>query len=197
MRVRRLKPRWKDGRPSWGFRLHLSVIIIKVQHRHHGSCYHLQSKNYDLKEYIDRQSGSYSGGNKRKLNVAMSLVDNNNYNQSYFSSLRRPQKDLQVGEPPLVFLDEPSTGVDPVARRNLWSIIGWAWSQWSHLFLVLMNLLIISINHCPDLSSTFDHLVYLSYPDCDELPGSKYTDDLDLDLDLDQVESNGTGSRWC
>ena len=44
---------------------------------HYESCYHLQSKNYDLKEYIDRQSGSYSGGNKRKLNVAMSLVDNN------------------------------------------------------------------------------------------------------------------------
>ena len=35
-----------------------------------------------------RESGSYSGGNKRKLNVAMSLV----------------------GEPPIVFLDEPSTG---------------------------------------------------------------------------------------
>ena len=59
-----------------------------------------------------------------------------------------------------------------------------------------MNLLIISGNQCPDVSSTFDHLVYLSYPDCDELPGSKYTDDdLDLDLDLDQVESNGMGSR--
>jgi len=54
-----------------------------------------------IQEYIDRESGAYSGGNKRKLNVAMSLV----------------------GEPPVVFLDEPSTGVDPVARRNLWNII--------------------------------------------------------------------------
>ena len=54
-----------------------------------------------IKEYIDRASGTYSGGNKRKLNVAMSLV----------------------AEPPLIFLDEPSTGVDPVARRNLWRII--------------------------------------------------------------------------
>ena len=54
-----------------------------------------------IQEYIDRASGSYSGGNKRKLNVAMSLV----------------------AEPPIIFLDEPSTGVDPVARRNLWKII--------------------------------------------------------------------------
>ena len=50
-----------------------------------------------IQEYIDRPSGSYSGGNKRKLNVAMSLV----------------------AEPPLIFLDEPSTGVDPVRRLCL------------------------------------------------------------------------------
>jgi len=54
-----------------------------------------------IEEYIDRESGDYSGGNKRKLNVAMSLI----------------------GEPPVVFLDEPSTGMDPVARRNFWNII--------------------------------------------------------------------------
>merc|ERR1719419_745946 len=54
-----------------------------------------------IQQYIKRESGSYSGGNKRKLNVAMALV----------------------GEPQLIFLDEPSTGVDPVARRNLWKII--------------------------------------------------------------------------
>ena len=54
-----------------------------------------------IMEYADRPCGQYSGGNKRKLNVALALV----------------------GDPPLIFLDEPSTGVDPVARRNLWDII--------------------------------------------------------------------------
>ena len=65
-------------------------------------CLQIRWTNFlGIQEYIDRASGSYSGGNKRKLNVAMSLV----------------------AEPPIIFLDEPSTGVDPVARRNLWKII--------------------------------------------------------------------------
>jgi ATP-binding cassette subfamily A (ABC1) protein 3 len=54
-----------------------------------------------IQEYLDRAAGAYSGGNKRKLNVAMALV----------------------AEPPVLFLDEPSTGVDPVARRRLWRVI--------------------------------------------------------------------------
>ena len=54
-----------------------------------------------IQEYLDREAGAYSGGNKRKLNVAMALV----------------------AEPPILFLDEPSTGVDPVARRRLWRVI--------------------------------------------------------------------------
>lgn len=54
-----------------------------------------------LEEYADRKCGTYSGGNKRKLNVAQALV----------------------GDPPIIFLDEPSTGVDPVARRKLWDAI--------------------------------------------------------------------------
>jgi len=49
----------------------------------------------NLAEFADKISGSYSGGNKRKLSLAIALV----------------------GNPQLVFLDEPSTGMDPVSRR--------------------------------------------------------------------------------
>ncbi|CAM9287239.1 unnamed protein product [Heterosigma akashiwo] len=54
-----------------------------------------------LTEYADRLSGTYSGGNKRKLSVGIAMI----------------------GGPELVFLDEPSTGMDPVARRFMWDVI--------------------------------------------------------------------------
>ena len=50
---------------------------------------------------IDRPVKEYSGGNKRKLCVGLALI----------------------GEPSIVFLDEPSTGVDPFSRRLMWSLI--------------------------------------------------------------------------
>ena len=50
---------------------------------------------------VCRTCDSYSGGNKRKLSVAIALV----------------------GDPPVVLADEPSTGVDPSAKRFLWGII--------------------------------------------------------------------------
>lgn len=58
-------------------------------------------KMLGLEEYRHRRCGTYSGGNKRKLSTAMALV----------------------GDPPLVCLDEPTSGVDPVARRNLWNVL--------------------------------------------------------------------------
>ncbi|KAG8195500.1 hypothetical protein JTE90_010802 [Oedothorax gibbosus] len=48
-----------------------------------------------------RCAGTYSGGNKRKLSTAIALV----------------------GNPSVVFLDEPTTGMDPKARRFLWNCI--------------------------------------------------------------------------
>lgn len=55
----------------------------------------------DLKPFEHKLAGRLSGGNKRKLGVAIALI----------------------GNPPIVFLDEPSTGMDPVARRFMWSVI--------------------------------------------------------------------------
>jgi len=54
-----------------------------------------------LEKHADRLAGSYSGGNKRKLSVAVATI----------------------GAPPIVFLDEPSTGMDPVSRRFMWDVI--------------------------------------------------------------------------
>ena len=49
----------------------------------------------------NRLSQGYSGGMKRKLSVACATI----------------------GQPQIVFLDEPSTGMDPVARRDMWAVI--------------------------------------------------------------------------
>uniref|UniRef100_A0A8C5NBN0 P-type phospholipid transporter n=1 Tax=Gouania willdenowi TaxID=441366 RepID=A0A8C5NBN0_GOUWI len=54
-----------------------------------------------LVKYSNKPAGTYSGGNKRKLSTAMALI----------------------GCPPVVFLDEPTTGMDPKARRFLWDCI--------------------------------------------------------------------------
>eukprot|EP00455_Lapot_gusevi_P047022 TRINITY_DN6288_c0_g4_i3.p1 TRINITY_DN6288_c0_g4~~TRINITY_DN6288_c0_g4_i3.p1 ORF type:complete len:421 (-),score=131.40 TRINITY_DN6288_c0_g4_i3:151-1230(-) len=54
-----------------------------------------------------RPAGTYSGGNKRKLSVAIALI----------------------GNPPVVFLDEPSTGMDPVSRRFMWDFLSETMAQ--------------------------------------------------------------------
>ncbi|XP_074850709.1 phospholipid-transporting ATPase ABCA1 isoform X1 [Carettochelys insculpta] len=52
-----------------------------------------------LVKYGEKCAGNYSGGNRRKLSTAIALI----------------------GGPPVVFLDEPTTGMDPKARRFLWN----------------------------------------------------------------------------
>jgi len=58
-------------------------------------------EQFDLVEAADKPATTYSGGMKRRLDLAMTLV----------------------GEPRLIFLDEPTTGLDPRSRRAMWLII--------------------------------------------------------------------------
>ena len=58
-------------------------------------------ERFELTEAADKAASTYSGGMKRKLDLAMTLV----------------------GNPEVIFLDEPTTGLDPRSRRTMWDII--------------------------------------------------------------------------
>ena len=56
---------------------------------------------FGLADAAGRRVATYSGGMRRRLDIAMSLI----------------------GDPPVVFLDEPTTGLDPEARLEVWQVI--------------------------------------------------------------------------
>jgi ABC-2 type transport system ATP-binding protein len=56
---------------------------------------------FSLTEAGDRRVATYSGGMRRRLDIAMSLI----------------------GNPPVIFLDEPTTGLDPQARIEVWQAV--------------------------------------------------------------------------
>lgn len=61
----------------------------------------LKSVNLFHGGVADKQAGKYSGGMKRRLSVAISLI----------------------GDPRVVYMDEPSTGLDPASRNSLWNVV--------------------------------------------------------------------------
>jgi ABC-2 type transport system ATP-binding protein len=58
-------------------------------------------KNCSLKDFLNRDTRKLSGGQRQRLLLAIALIN----------------------DPEIIFLDEPTTGLDPQARRNFWSLI--------------------------------------------------------------------------
>jgi ABC-2 type transport system ATP-binding protein len=56
---------------------------------------------FQLTEAAERRVATYSGGMRRRLDIAMSLI----------------------GDPPVIFLDEPTTGLDPQSRAEVWNSV--------------------------------------------------------------------------
>ena len=73
---------------------HLSPLEIEIRR-------HELLEKFDLVEAASRRTKTYSGGMRRRLDLALSLI----------------------GKPQILFLDEPTTGLDPKARNTLWDIM--------------------------------------------------------------------------
>jgi ABC-2 type transport system ATP-binding protein len=78
------------------------VLVARLRHlRGAGAVADRLLERFDLAEAGDRRVSAYSGGMRRRLDIAMSLI----------------------GDPPVVFLDEPTTGLDPQARLEVWQAV--------------------------------------------------------------------------
>lgn len=75
-------------------------------------------RRFGMNEAADRRVGTYSGGMKRRIDIAMSLV----------------------GNPKIIFLDEPTTGLDPEARLEVWKIVKELSSAGTTVFLTTQYL---------------------------------------------------------
>jgi ABC-2 type transport system ATP-binding protein len=78
------------------------ILVARLRHQKNpGRIADDLLERFSLTEAGGRKVGTYSGGMRRRLDIAMSLI----------------------GEPPVVFLDEPTTGLDPQARIEVWEAV--------------------------------------------------------------------------
>jgi ABC-2 type transport system ATP-binding protein len=78
------------------------VLVAKLRHlKNPGAIADDLLARFALTEAGNRKTSTYSGGMRRRLDIAMSLI----------------------GDPPVIFLDEPTTGLDPQARLEVWQTV--------------------------------------------------------------------------
>ena len=78
------------------------VLVARLRHlKNSGDIADELLARFDLGEAASRRVSTFSGGMRRRLDIAMSLI----------------------GSPPVIFLDEPTTGLDPEARIEVWRVV--------------------------------------------------------------------------
>ncbi|REJ07814.1 ABC transporter ATP-binding protein [Microbacterium bovistercoris] len=78
------------------------ILVAKLRHlKNPGAIADDMLARFSLTDAGGRKAGEYSGGMRRRLDIAMSLI----------------------GNPPIIFLDEPTTGLDPQARIEVWQTV--------------------------------------------------------------------------
>jgi ABC-2 type transport system ATP-binding protein len=78
------------------------VLVARLRHlKDPGTLADGLLRRFALTEAADRRVATYSGGMRRRLDIAMSLI----------------------GNPPVIFLDEPTTGLDPQGRIEVWKAV--------------------------------------------------------------------------
>ncbi|GAA4372392.1 ABC transporter ATP-binding protein [Nocardioides caricicola] len=78
------------------------VLIARLRHlKDAGAIADDLLARFQLTDAGGRRVSTYSGGMRRRLDIAMSLI----------------------GDPPVIFLDEPTTGLDPQSRQEVWSTV--------------------------------------------------------------------------
>jgi ATP-binding cassette subfamily A (ABC1) protein 3 len=81
--------------------LKIFALIRGVPYKECKSLSERLAHEFDFFKHMDKKIKELSGGNKRKLSTALALV----------------------GDPPIIYLDEPTTGMDPATKRFLWTAL--------------------------------------------------------------------------